>query len=80
LTVSPGITDEIAPFFVAWDLNIGMVDPQEDLAIRRLPFRDAVTAALDGTISDGPSVATVLAVRTRADQGTLPEDLVRRLA
>ncbi len=82
LMVSPGITDEMAPCFVAWDLNIGMADPdpQEDLAIRRLPFRDAVTAALDGTISDGPSVATILAVRTRADQSTLPDDLIRRLA
>jgi 8-oxo-dGTP pyrophosphatase MutT (NUDIX family) len=81
LMVSPGITDEMAPCFVAWDLEPGAADPdpQEDLAIRRLPFRDAVTAALDGTISDGPSVATILAVRARADQGTLPEDLIRRL-
>src|ERR671917_526067 len=52
LMVSPGITDEIAPCFVAWDLNQGAADPdpQEDFAIRRLPFHDAVNAALDCTI------------------------------
>jgi 8-oxo-dGTP pyrophosphatase MutT (NUDIX family) len=81
LMVSPGITDEIAPCFVAWDLNQGAADPdpQEDLAIRRLPFRDAVAAALDGTICDAPSVATLLTVNARATQGSLPADLIRLL-
>jgi 8-oxo-dGTP pyrophosphatase MutT (NUDIX family) len=81
LMVSPGITDETAPCFVAWDLDHGAADPdpQEDLTIRRLPFREAVAAALDGTISDGPSVATLLAVHARAAQGALPTDLIRCL-
>ncbi|GEO14968.1 NUDIX domain-containing protein [Microvirga aerophila] len=81
LMVSPGVTDERAPCFVAWDLSQGAADPdsQEDLTIRRLPFRDAVAAALDGTISDAASVATLLAVHTRAAQGNLPADLMRRL-
>jgi hypothetical protein len=49
------------------------------LTLRRLPFRDAVTAALDGTISDAAGIATLLAVQARASQGALPADLVRRL-
>jgi 8-oxo-dGTP pyrophosphatase MutT (NUDIX family) len=81
LMVSPGITDELAPCFAAWDLEHGTAhpDPQEDLSIRRLPFRDAVAECLNGAICDGPSVATILAVHTRAIQGNLPEDLLRRL-
>jgi 8-oxo-dGTP pyrophosphatase MutT (NUDIX family) len=81
LMVSPGITNETAPCYVAWDLEQGAADPdpQEDLAIRRLPFREAVTAALDGTICDAASVATILAVQTRAAQCTLPDDLMVRL-
>lgn len=81
LMVSPGITDEFAPCFVAWDLEQGKADPdpQEDLAVRRLPFQEAVAAALDGTICDAASVATLFAVQTRAAQGTLPADLLRRL-
>ncbi|MPR12488.1 hypothetical protein [Microvirga tunisiensis] len=79
--VSPGITDELAPCFVAWDLEQGTAepDPQEDLAIRRLPFREAVAAALDGTISDAASVATLLAVHARAAAKSLPADLLARL-
>jgi 8-oxo-dGTP pyrophosphatase MutT (NUDIX family) len=81
LMVSPGITDEMAPCFAAWDLEQGATDPdpQEDLTIRRLPFRDALAAALDGTICDAASVATILAVQTRAAQGSLPADLMRLL-
>ncbi|MBM1171288.1 NUDIX domain-containing protein [Microvirga arabica] len=81
LMVSPGITDELAPCFVAWDLEQGTAepDPQEDLAVRRLPFGEAVAAALDGTISDAASVATLLAVQARAAANTLPADLLTRL-
>jgi 8-oxo-dGTP pyrophosphatase MutT (NUDIX family) len=81
LMVSPGITDEMAPCFVAWDLDQGMADPdpQESLAIRQLSFPEAVAAVLDGTICDAASVATILAVQTRVAQGSLPADLLMRL-
>ncbi|MBL0408024.1 NUDIX hydrolase [Microvirga aerilata] len=81
LMVSPGITDEMAPCFVAWDLEQGAAhpDPQEDLSTRRVPFQQAVAECLDGTICDAPSVATILAVQARVAQGGLPEDLLRRL-
>ena len=81
LMVSPGITDEMAPCFVAWDLEQGAAhpDPQEDLSVRRVSFHEAVAECLNDTICDAPSVATILAVQTRALQGSLPEDLLRRL-
>jgi 8-oxo-dGTP pyrophosphatase MutT (NUDIX family) len=81
LMVSPGVTDETAPCFVAWDLEPGAADPdpQEDLTIRRLPFRNAVAAALDGSVCDAASVATILAVQAKAAQGALPIDLMARL-
>ncbi|WP_201863924.1 NUDIX domain-containing protein [Microvirga soli] len=81
LMVSPGITDELAPCFVAWDLEQGPAhpDPQEDLSVRRVSFQEAVAECLNGTICDAPSVATILAVQTRLLQGGLPEDLLRRL-
>lgn len=81
LMVSPGITDEMAPCFVAWDVDQGAADPdpQEDLVLRRLPFRDAVAAALSGEIEDAASVATLLAVSLRAASGRLPESLLRLL-
>lgn len=82
LLVSPGITDEWAPCFVAWDLARveGTKDEQEELSLRRLPFRDAVAAALDGTVHDAASVATLLAVDARARRGDLPERLMALLA
>jgi 8-oxo-dGTP pyrophosphatase MutT (NUDIX family) len=81
LMVFPGITDEIAPCFVAWDLEQGAAhpDPQEDLSLRRVSFQEAVAGCLNGTICDAPSVVTILGVQTRAIQGSLPEDLLRRL-
>ena len=81
LMVSPGITDELAPCFVAWNLEQGTAcpDPQEDLSIRRVSFQHAVAECLNGVICDAASVATILAVQTRAIQGSLPEDLLRRL-
>jgi hypothetical protein len=80
--VSPGITDERAPCFVAWDLEqkAAHPDPQEDLTIRRLAFRDAVDAALDGTIQDAVSIATLLTVQSRAARKNLPDGLMRLLA
>jgi 8-oxo-dGTP pyrophosphatase MutT (NUDIX family) len=79
--VSPGVTDERAPCFVAWDLDEiePTTHPEEELTIRRIAFRDAVTAATDGTICDAASIATILALHTRLLRGDLPEDLLRVL-
>ena len=66
LMVSPGISDELAPCFVAWNLRQGSAcpDPQEDLSIRRVSFQHAVAECLNGVICDAASVATILAVQT----------------
>ncbi|WP_457091230.1 NUDIX domain-containing protein [Microvirga sp. P5_D2] len=82
LMVSPGISDERAPCFVAWDLEqkAAHPDPQEDLTLRRLAFQDAVDAALDGTIQDAVSIATLLTVQSRAARKDLPDGLMRLLA
>lgn len=82
LMVSPGITDERAPCFVAWDLEqkAAHPDPQEDLTIMRLAFQDAVDAALDGMIQDVVSIAALLTVQHRAARKDFPEDLMRLFA
>lgn len=79
--VSPGITDEWAPCFVAWDLDVVETpcDQQEELSRRRMPFREAAVAALDGTVCDAASVATILAVHARAQRGDLPARLLALL-
>jgi hypothetical protein len=79
--VSPGITGEYAPCFVAWELEqkAAHPDPQESLCIRRLSFNEAVEAALYGTIQDAVSIATLLTVQSRAARKDLPESLMRLL-
>lgn len=81
LMASPGITDERAPCFVAWNTRqeAPRPDPQESLARRRMSFPATVEAVLSGEIVDAPSVATVLAVQARAAEGRLPGDLLRLL-
>lgn len=81
LEASPGITDEIAPCFVAWGLKQrgDHPDAQESLNRRRLAFGEAVAEALAGTIKDAASVALLLALDARARRGALPDDLARLL-
>ncbi|MDF2994984.1 MAG: hypothetical protein K0R27_621 [Xanthobacteraceae bacterium] len=78
---SPGITDERAPCFVAWELDETepTAHPEEVLTICRIPFRDAVTAAADGTICDAVSIAAILALYARLLRGDLPQDLLTTL-
>ena len=80
--VSPGISDEWAPCFIAWDLERveRSPDEQEDLTIRRVSMCEAITAALDGTITDAASVATLLAAHVRAQRNDLPQRLLSLLA
>lgn len=81
LMASPGVSDEIAPCFVAWGLSRHEPepDPQEKLRIRRVPFDGAVDEVLDGRIVDASSAALVLAVQMRLLRGSLPEALSSRL-
>jgi 8-oxo-dGTP pyrophosphatase MutT (NUDIX family) len=67
LTASPGLTDEIAPCFVAWGLEHHQPLPEEEEVIsqRHLPFAEVVTMVLTGEIFDAASVSLILAIQTR---------------
>jgi ADP-ribose diphosphatase len=62
LHTSNSITDEVGHAFVARDLTAGTAapEPTEALAVRRIPFAEALEWALDGRITDAISVATIL--------------------
>jgi 8-oxo-dGTP pyrophosphatase MutT (NUDIX family) len=81
LMVSPGITDERAPCFVAWDLEqeTASPDPTETLAVRSPTLREAIEACLAGEIVDAASVASLLTLQARAGTGDLPEGLLWRV-
>jgi 8-oxo-dGTP pyrophosphatase MutT (NUDIX family) len=79
--ISGSLTDEHAVGFVAWDLAPRQPKPdeQEVLAVRRMPFAEAVHMACRGEIADVLSVAVILRVRLMAERGELPEALAARL-
>jgi hypothetical protein len=76
-SASPGISDEFAPGYVAWGLEQGSPQPDEEelLVTRRLPFFAAVEMALAGEIADLASIALLLAIDARSRRDALPADL-----
>jgi 8-oxo-dGTP pyrophosphatase MutT (NUDIX family) len=66
---SPGFCDELQHIYLASDLTpvtrcvVGL--EEEHMIVRRVPFADAVVMALDGTITDGKSIAGLLAAARR---------------
>jgi hypothetical protein len=78
LMASPGLTDEIAPCFVAWKMSQGRqhTDESEDLRIRKIGFGECVNLVLSGEIRDAPSCALILATYAHAQRGDLPPDLL----
>jgi 8-oxo-dGTP pyrophosphatase MutT (NUDIX family) len=60
--LSNSVTDEAGCVFLAEGLTYGDAEPEgtEDLALRRLPFADAVEMALTGEISDALAVVGLL--------------------
>lgn len=81
LTVSPGLTDEIAPCFIAWDLLDGRPEPEphETIAQRQVSFSEAVAMCLSGEIADAASMALILAVQAKLMRDELPPSLVALL-
>jgi len=71
--VSNSVTDEVAAVYVAQELTQGATDfdPTEQLAIRRLPFDDALAMALDGRITDLLSITSLLTVALRRQEFNL---------
>ncbi len=73
LTTSNSVTDERAVSFVAKGLTFGQAAPEdtEDLQVKKLPFGELVELVMDGTITDGLSVATILKVKLLIDKGII---------
>ena len=56
--LSNSVTNEEGRIFLAQNLTLGHAEPEGDevLAVRRLPFAEALDMALDGRITDGVSI------------------------
>lgn len=76
--VSPGISTEAVPTFVAWGLDCGTPQPDatEMLSRRRVRFAEAVGMALKGEISNLPGIAALLGIEVRRQRGDLPAGLL----
>ena len=59
---SNSVTDELAYSFIAEDLTIGppSFDETEDIQIKKLPFAEVVELVMDGEITDGLSMGSIL--------------------
>jgi 8-oxo-dGTP pyrophosphatase MutT (NUDIX family) len=73
LQLSNASSDEVAFCYLATDLTPTArdLDPTEDLAVIRLPFREALNLAASGRIQDAITVATLLRVHHMAYEGDL---------
>lgn len=79
MELSNSITDEFCHGFLAMDLTPTATAPDEteDLAIARVPFGQALDAAVCGHMPDSLTVALLLRVHHMAVKGELPADLAR---
>jgi 8-oxo-dGDP phosphatase len=79
--LSNSVTDERAVGFIALDLHPvdHAPDETEDLAVARIPFKEALEAALAGHMPDMLTVAMLLRAYHMAQEGALPPTLARRL-
>jgi 8-oxo-dGTP pyrophosphatase MutT (NUDIX family) len=81
LQLSNSVTDERAFGYVALDLRPAAKahakDATEELAIARVPFREALEAAMAGHMPDALTVAMLLRAYHMAHEGALPDALTR---
>lgn len=79
--LSNSITDEIAIGYIATGLSPVPPDPDEteELAVARVPFREALDAALAGHLLDVLTVAMLLRAYHMAREGALPDALARAM-
>ncbi|MET3667824.1 NUDIX hydrolase [Caulobacter sp. 1776] len=77
MELSNSVTDEIAYGFLAMDLTPTETAPDEteDLAVARVPFREALDAATAGHMPDAITVALLLRTHHMAVRGELPAHL-----
>ena len=79
--LSNSVCDEQAICFLAWNLSEGEAAPDDTEALRiaRVPFAEALEAALAGRLQDSLTVATLLRAHHMAVTGALPDELVRAM-
>jgi len=79
--LSNSVTDERAIGYVAFGLSatdgVHHVDDTEEIAMARVPFREALEAALAGHLQDVLTVAMLLRTYHMAREGDLPDALAR---
>jgi 8-oxo-dGTP pyrophosphatase MutT (NUDIX family) len=82
LDMSTALTDERVTCYLAWNLRADepAPDPQEVLAVRRLPFDAALELVSRGEITDAISVAALLKVDAMAARRELPSEAALLLA
>lgn len=73
MDMSNSVSDERAVVYVARDLEFGDAQPEdtEELAIRKLPFVDALQMVMDGEITDALAIAAILKTARLIDSGAL---------
>jgi len=82
MEMSTALTDERVACFLAWDLEptASDPDPQEVLAVRRLPLVEAIDLVRRGEISDAVSVAALLRLDAMILRGELPDEVAALVA
>ena len=79
MQLSNASSDEIALGYLATNLSPVEREPDatEQLSVVRVPFREALKAAVSGRIQDAITVAMLLRVHHMAHEGELSDDLTR---
>lgn len=82
LQLSNSVTNELAVGYVALGLTRSValeIDPTEDIARARVPFREVLGLVLDGKITDALTVAMMLRAYHMAKEDGLPRGLARNM-
>jgi len=82
MQMSTALTDERVACFLAWNLEpaASEPDPQEVLAVRRLPLVEAIDLVRRGEISDAVSIAALLRLDAMIARGELPDEVAALVA
>lgn len=77
VALSNSVSDEEGTLYVAWDLTEGQAEPDdtEQLRLRRVPLRDALSMVLSGEITDSLSMLALLRLPLLRDAPDTPADL-----
>jgi len=73
LHTSNSVTDEAAVSYIAQELNFGETQPDDTelIELKRLPVREAIDMVMDGEITDGLAMASLLKLHVMLERGEL---------